>query len=238
MINDRKVAALIPAAGMGVRMGSGIKKQFLSLEDMEILNWTLLKMWQSEIIDEIIVMAPSTDLEEVIVKISRWQQNAGSSTPTKVILGGESRQASVFEGLKSVSEGVHIVVIQDGVRPFVPVEQLEEMCLKLSACDGVVVALRSTDTLKQVDEKGVITGTIDRDKVWSVQTPQVFNYDKLLKAHELSHSQGFVATDDASLIEHMGGTVVVVESKKTNIKITTPFDLYIAKAILNGGSVK
>ena len=233
MLRDNKVIALIPAAGMGVRMGNGTKKQFLKLGALEILNWTLLKLWQSDVIDEIIVIVPASDIDEVTVKILKWQEQIQTSKTTKVVLGGETRQASVYEGLKCVSDDFQIVVVHDGVRPFVPVELLEEMCHHLMHYEGAVVATRSTDTLKQVDESGVVIGTINRELVWSVQTPQVFKFETLLKAHAFGRKHGILATDDANLIEHIGGKVLVVENKKNNLKITTPFDLYVAEAILN-----
>ncbi len=233
MINEKKVVALVPAAGMGVRMGNGTKKQFLKLGGLEILNWTLLKLWESEIIDEIIVIVPASDINEVVIKIAKWQENTLSSTFTKVVLGGDTRQASVYEGLKSVSKDFEIVVVHDGVRPFVPINQLEEMCLQLANYDGAVVAVRATDTLKHVNETGVIIGTINREFIWAVQTPQVFKLDTLLKAHAIGREQAILATDDANLVENIGGKVLVVESQKNNLKITTPFDLYVAQAILD-----
>lgn len=233
MINEKKVVALVPAAGMGVRMGNGTKKQFLKLGELEILNWTLLKLWQSEIIDEIIVIVPPTDINEVVIKIAKWQENMPSAALTKVVLGGDTRQASVYEGLKSVSADFEIVVVHDGVRPFVPIDQLEEMCLQLANYDGTVVAVRATDTLKHVNETGVVIGTIDREFIWAVQTPQVFKLETILKAHAFGRENAILATDDANLIENIGGKVLVVESKKSNLKITTPFDLYVAQAILN-----
>lgn len=237
MIDNKKVVALIPAAGMGVRMGKGTKKQFLKLGALEILNWTLLKFWESEIIDEIIVIVPASDIYEVVEKIAKWQERTKSDALTKVVLGGDTRQASVYAGLKSVDKTFEIVVVHDGVRPFVPIDQLSEMCSCLKTHDGAVVAVRSTDTLKNVDGNGIIVGTVDRESVWSVQTPQVFEVEKLRKAHDVALENDFFATDDANLIENIGGKVLVVESKRSNIKITAPFDLYVAEALLNAEEV-
>ena len=234
MFRQKKVIALIPSAGSGNRMGADVKKQYLKLDGKEILNWTIKHLLTSEWIDEAIVIVPAEDADEVEHKISEWILVDKIEKNVRVVVGGATRQDSVYCGLKSISENEGYVLIHDGVRPFVPIGLIErylESLDKERQISGAVAGLRVTDTLKKVDTDKIIVETVDRMSVWSVQTPQVFEIDKLIQAHAFAQANAISATDDAALLELLGEKVTIIESTYENIKITKPFDLVLAESI-------
>jgi len=235
MFRQKKVIALIPTGGSGARMGTDVKKQYLNLEGIEILNWTLKHISSSEWIDEIIVIVPKEDILEVTEKISVWIQVDCILKPIKVIPGGKTRQESVYLGLQAMEKYEEYVLIHDGVRPFVPIAFIERYLETLEqnkSLSGVVAGQRVTDTLKKVDKDHLITGTVDRDTIWSVQTPQVFRCAELIRAHAFALAHEVFVTDDAALLETLCESIAIVESPSNNIKITKPYDLELAKSIL------
>lgn len=234
MFRQKKVTALIPSAGSGNRMGADVKKQYLKLEGKEILNWTINHLLTSEWIDEAIVIVPADDVDSVAQKISEWVRVDKIEKNISVVAGGATRQDSVYCGLKSINDSEGYVLIHDGVRPFVPIELIGKYLESLDRerhISGVVAGMRVTDTLKRVDPHQIILETVDRASVWSVQTPQVFEIDKLVVAHAFAQANTISATDDAALLELLGEKVIIVESTSENIKITTPFDLVLAESI-------
>ncbi len=234
MFRQKKVTALIPSAGSGNRMGADVKKQYLKLEGKEILNWTIKHLLNSEWIDEAIVIVPSEDVGTVKHKISEWVRIDKIEKNVSVVAGGVTRQDSVYCGLKSINGNEGYVLIHDGVRPFVPIELIGKYLEALDPehhISGVVAGMRVTDTLKRVNENQIILETVDRASVWSVQTPQVFEIDKLVVAHGFAKANAISATDDAALLEFLGEKVIIVESTSENIKITKPFDLVLAESI-------
>lgn len=235
MYRLKKISALIPAAGSGTRMGMGLKKQYLTLHGKEILNWTLDNLLGHDCIDEAVIIVPAEDVEEVQEKVKRWFATSCISTPYKVVAGGETRQESVYRGLLALEQPTNYVLIHDGVRPFVPQQQITgflDVIMDDQTIDGVIAGLRVTDTLKRVDEESIILETLDRACVWAVQTPQIFDYNLLRTAHEQASAMHLTTTDDAALIEALGRRTKIVESDASNIKITKPFDLIAAEAIL------
>ncbi len=154
-----------------------------------------------------------------------------------IIAGGSERQDSVYNGLLAVNEKESTVVIHDGVRPFVSPDQIEE-CVKQAVLHGAcILGLPASDTLKIVNGSGYIEKTMKRDAVWLAQTPQAFNYALIKKAHDCARKDGFTGTDDASLVERVGGKVKVINGSINNIKITTPEDLAIAMSIIVSGKL-
>ena len=235
MYRLKKISALIPAAGSGTRMGIGLKKQYLILNGKEILNWTLENLLGQDCIDEAVIIVPIEDVAEVQGKVKRWLDEVGILTPFKVIAGGETRQASVYKGLQALEGQTNYVLVHDGVRPFVPRQQISSFldCLMDDeTIDGVIAGIQVTDTLKRVDSEQLILETLDRARVWAVQTPQIFSHDLLRTAHEQAISNNLSATDDAALLEILGKRTKIIKSDAENIKITKPFDLIVAEAII------
>ena len=221
---------IVVAAGKGTRMKMDIDKQFLLLRDKPILVYALEAISNSKYIEEIVLVTGPDSVDyckEQIVK------KYGLNKVTKIIQGGEQRQDSVYHGLCALGQDTDIVVIHDGVRPFVSpadVDRTIEEARKQKAC---VLGVKSKDTIKICDENGFILDTPARDQVWNIQTPQVFYFELIQKAHEKARQRNFVGTDDAMLVERMGGKVKVVEGSYDNIKITTKEDLLVAESILN-----
>ena len=214
-------AAIIVAAGKGIRMGHRIPKQYLPVGNLPILSHTLCRFNTCDLITEIILVIPKTDfkycLETILPQVN----------PTKTIhltAGGEMRQQSVFNGLKAVSNH-QIVLIHDGVRPFVRTEQIETCIREAETSGACILGIQAFDTLKKTDESSNIIETISREFVWLAQTPQAFRYDLIYEAHEQAEKEGFIGTDDASLVERLGVQVKIISGSRDNIKITTSEDL-------------
>jgi 2-C-methyl-D-erythritol 4-phosphate cytidylyltransferase len=150
----------------------------------------------------------------------------------QLVVGGRRRQESVLNGLIALDGDDGIVMIHDGVRPFVRSSLIDRCLAGVQATGACIPAIAATDTLKQVDSRGVIVGTLDRQGIRLAQTPQTFSLPLIRRAHQLAARQGFAATDDASMAEFAGETVIVVPGDRDNIKITTPQDLVVARAIL------
>ncbi|MDW7662998.1 MAG: 2-C-methyl-D-erythritol 4-phosphate cytidylyltransferase [Bacillota bacterium] len=233
MYDGKKIGAVIPAAGMGSRMKTSEKKQFMLLENREILEWTLIHILKSETIDVIWVVVPSEFVRLVEDKVANWIEKYGFKQPIYVIEGGKNRQESVYKAIKYIPESFEWIVVHDGVRPFVDSSWLDRNLVHMSSFDSIVSALQSTDTLKIVDESHVVQKTLNRDEIWSVQTPQVFRLEVLRAVHDKAIKDGFFGTDDASLMEKYNYKVLLCEGEKSNIKITSPMDLVFGRAILD-----
>lgn len=227
---EQKVVAIIPAAGAGVRMGGKEAKQFLEIQGKPILALTLERFQLSPAIHAIVAVVPAGEVDfcrtEVVERYSLTKV-------MKVIAGGKRRQDSVRLGIEA-SEGLwRIVLIHDGVRPFIDETFIDRVVTGAVTHRAVLPALPAKETVKEVDERGFVVKTHERKSLWLVQTPQAFRYEDILKAHRLAFEQGWEeATDDAWLIEKMGIPIKVIEGLESNIKITTPYDLEIARSFL------
>ncbi len=224
-----KVTVLVPAAGSGTRMGKGVKKQFLLLAGRPVLAHTLQFFEQIKEVSEIIPIVPQDELEHCLEDCVDGQN---LKKVKRVVPGGHQRQDSVFNGLKSVEPGTDVVMVHDGVRPFLTPELVDELLKALDVCDGAILAVPAKDTLKEVTKDGVVKKTLDRKSCYQVQTPQAFRYHVLKNAFEKAYADGFYGTDEASLVERCGGKVKVVTGSYSNIKITTPEDMVMAEALL------
>jgi len=222
------VCAIIAAAGRGQRMGSPIYKQFLEIENKPILVYTLEKFCQSELIDRIIIVVPKAWYRYVIENII---EKHDLSKISKLETGGVTRQESVFKALKAVSQDTSIVVIHDAVRPLISLKLLRKVINKGKETGAAILAVPVHDSIKKVSGKQV-KQSLKRDSVWLVQTPQVFQKDLILNAYQQAFFNCRTATDDSELVELMGHPIYVVEGSRTNIKITTPGDLNLAKLLL------
>lgn len=226
-----RVTALIPAAGMGKRMAAGINKQYLALGGKPILAHTLEIFETAPFVDDVVVIVPEEE-------ISYCRENVidafGFIKARRIVAGGKERQESVSNGLLAVSELSRddVVIIHDGVRPFVPLEVLRQSVEIARMHDGALAAVPVKDTVKKVVD-GLVTETPERSNIWLAQTPQTFRYGIILDAHQRAQAESFLGTDDASLLERIGKKVFVVTGNYRNIKITTPEDLILAEAFLN-----
>lgn len=225
----QKCRAVIVAAGSGRRMGGDIPKQFMELGSSPIIVHTIRKFDRASSIDDIMVIIADEYIdymERNILGIYEFNK------PITLVEGAEERQQSVYNGLKALPEDTDIVVIHDGVRPFIKVGLIEESVAVARDYGAVVVGVPVKDTIKKVCEDGYICETMNRDVLWATQTPQTFKYDLILDAHEQAIKDEFAGTDDSMLVERLGVGVNMIMGSYENIKITTKEDLYIAKAFL------
>ena len=205
------VVGIVPAGGSGERLGAERPKAFVVCAGRPLLEWSVEVL--SAVCDRVIVAVP-----------------AGHEGPGWVE-GGASRSASVRNALSAAPEA-RTVVVHDAARPLVTLELVESCLAALMGVDGVTAAAPVTDTIKQAYPDGTVERTLDRSRLWAVQTPQVFRADALRRALEVSDEVLAAATDDASLVEAAGGSVRVVESPAENFKVTSHRDLEVAERIL------
>jgi len=224
-----QLSVIIPAAGLGRRMGD-IKKPYLDLAGKPILAHTLMVFQRCTLVNEIVVVAAPGD-EQACVKNVIIPY--GIDKADQVVAGGETRQESVFNGLRSVSAGTDMVMVHDCARPFVTEDMIQNTLDAANKCGATTVAVPVKDTIKEADDDSFVVNTLDRRRLWSIQTPQAFRYDLLLRAHLHARENNIQVTDDASLIEELGEhPVKLIMGDYQNIKITTPGDLTVAMAIL------
>ena len=219
---------LIPAAGMGRRMGSERNKLLLKLLDKPLLAWTLDAAQASPSIQWVGIIGQPVDFpdfKEILTMISLTK-------PVELIQGGDTRQESVYNGLQALPADADRVLIHDGARCLATPELFERCGQALETCSGLIAAIPVKDTIKVVDNNGLIQDTPDRKQLWAAQTPQGFDVKLLKDCHEQGRQQGWEVTDDAALFEKCGLPVQIVEGEETNLKVTTPVDLSVAEFIL------
>jgi 2-C-methyl-D-erythritol 4-phosphate cytidylyltransferase len=228
-----KAFALIPAAGMGKRMGASINKQYLHLDGLPIVARTISVFEESPLIESIYLVIPSDEIaycrEHVVAA-------CGFRKVVEIVPGGLERQNSVMNGLSAMRQNVaddDVVLIHDGVRPLITPQLLRESIEVARDNDGALVAVPAKDTIKTVRD-GIIIDTPPREMLWQAQTPQSFRFATIFDAHRAAVQEGFMGTDDSSLVERRGGVIRVVRGDYRNIKITTPEDLVLAEAFLAG----
>lgn len=225
-----KVAAIIVAGGSGKRMGTATKKQYILLEGKEVLAHTIKVFNDLKEIDEVILVVGKEDIDKVRTGIV---EKYGYSKVSKIVAGGAERQDSVYNGLMATDEKVTYVMIHDGARPFVTAETLKVALKVTKEKKATVVAVPVKDTIKLVNkEMMAVEETPERERLWSVQTPQSFEKQLLLCAYAYAKENQLKVTDDSMIVEAYGNTVQVVMGEYTNIKITTPEDLAIGESIL------
>ena len=224
-----RIAALIPAAGQGKRMGAEKPKAFLPLGDRPILVHTLQKFEDCPQVDEVLpLLPPGEGMDWAGETVRRF----GLKKVSRILPGGEERQDSVYRGLQALRGKADWVIIHDGVRPFVPPELIQQVLSETRRWKAVVVALPASETIKEGSPENEVVRTVDRRRLWMIQTPQSFEYPLILRAHEEARREGFLGTDDASLVERLGIPVKILRGSRFNFKITTPEDLVLAEALL------
>jgi 2-C-methyl-D-erythritol 4-phosphate cytidylyltransferase len=220
--------ALLAAAGSGERLGAGAPKALVELAGRPMAAWSLIAFDAAQAIDAAVIAAPPAQTEA----LARLAADTAPGLRALVVPGGESRSESVARALVETPEDVEVVVVHDAARPLVRPELLDRCVSRLErwGCDGVVAAARAVDTVKEADAGGHVIATLDRGRLWAVQTPQAFRARSLARA--LGEGDLARAYDDAQLVEAAGGDVRVVEASRLNIKITTEQDLRIAAMLL------
>jgi 2-C-methyl-D-erythritol 4-phosphate cytidylyltransferase len=225
-----QITAILPAAGLGTRMGHETPKQFLELDGTPLVILSLRRIAACPLITSIIVATRAEEMERLDARI----RAENFKQPIQVVKGGDSRQASVGQALKHVAETCELVVVHDAVRPFVTVDQIIRVIEEARRCKAAILGIPAMDTVKEVkraslpEDVALITATIPRERVVLAQTPQVFETTLLREAFADAGVDGVSASDEAGLVERLGHEVHVVLGSERNIKITKPADMELA----------
>lgn len=220
--------ALVAAAGQSRRMGGEQSKLLLPLDGIPVLVRTLTALAQAESIDGIVIAAR----EEDIVPFGDLCRTYGIAKPVKIVRGGASRAESVLLAALEADEQAQLLAVQDGARPLVRPELIDETVRAAIRCEAAAPAVALKDTAKEADRDGRVLSTPDRAALRAVQTPQVFSADLLKAALQEAIASGSAITDDCSAVERLGKAVYLIPGDEENLKITTPLDLIVAEAIL------
>ncbi len=234
MLNEKANIAIIPAAGQGKRMKSDIKKQYIEINGKPILYYTLEVFQKCKLIDGIILVV---NKDELTYCQQAFVENFKFSKVINIVEGGKERQNSVYNGLKAVDQLIkngeistcNTVSIHDAARPMVSSNIIESCILEAEKYGAACSAVKVKDTIKVVDDLGFVNKTLDRSTLWSIHTPQTFEFNVIYEAHRVAEETNFLGTDDCSLVEHIGKQVKIVEGDYKNIKVTTPEDIEIVK---------
>lgn len=227
-----KVVAIVPAAGEGNRLGArvsglGVRKSFVLLARKPLLIHTLEVLADSSLIDYILVVVHKDDIGSASKIIKKYKIGKIKA----IIAGGPTRTESVYNGLNNIDEETDIVLIHDGARPFIT-EGLLNKTIRMAKKHGTCVCgINITSTIKEANDRSFVTSTIDRTKIFDIQTPQAFRRDIIFKAYQEAQRQGINATDDAGLVERLGYKIKLIQGLRYNIKITYPEDIILAEAI-------
>lgn len=225
----RYTTAIIVAAGSSTRMGGEISKQLLDVEGIPVLARTLAAYQEASTVDDIVLVARREDFDAFLALAKQYH----ITKLKRITEGGESRQASVLRGLEVVSDKTKFVAIADGARCLVTHDMIDRVDLTAWQKGAACAATPATDTVKLANSKGYAQGEApDRETVWLAQTPQTFALPLYRAAAYHAKEKDYTATDDAALVSAIGRPVKLVDCGKDNIKITTPDDLYLARAIL------
>lgn len=225
--------AIITAGGKGIRLNKKVPKQFLEICGKPLLYYTIEKFQQCPAVDEIILVTPDGVLNE---SAELFINKESFPKIRKIVAGGKERYQSVYNGLCAANSSTEIIVIHDGVRPFISpviIEQAITLCLKH---DAVIVAMPVKDTIKEA-KNGVVSKTLQRNKLWATQTPQVFKYNLLFEAYKknIGKKHPIEITDDAMLVEKSGHPVKILQGAYSNIKVTSPDDFEWVKFVIETG---
>lgn len=228
MTRKKNVAALVVAAGSGTRMGGDVPKQFIEIEGTSILQLTLQKFQRAAQVNFIYVVTNPNCADQYSDIIKKdW----GIEKLSAVVAGGVERHDSVWAGLQAIDNSVDIVLIHDGVRPFVSESIIDASISAAQSFGAALVGVTPKDTVKRIRDD-CVSDTLDRRELFLAQTPQAFQKKIILAAYEHAFLKGEFSTDDSALVENIGRKVVVVPGDRRNIKITTPEDIYVARAFM------
>ena len=232
------VIAIVPAAGLGKRFDASGRKSFVNINGIPLLIYTLKRLHRENSITEIIPVLKKEEIEEGFELAGKYKLDKIK----QIAPGGRERQDSIYSALRLIENAGTgdvpaarrrgIVLIHDGVRPFIPEGMIDKLVDNVSDAGGVVPGIPVKETIKEVNSNGIVVSTLNRDKVRAVQTPQAFLFNIIKNAYDRAYSEGFYATDDAGLVERTGGRIKIIEGSPFNIKITTPEDLEIMEHVL------
>jgi len=232
-----RVTAILPAAGLGTRMGGEKPKQFLELDGVPLLVFTLRRLAACPAISDFVIATRAEEMESVSAGVA--SENIGRAIC--VVRGGDTRQDSVANALTEVQVEADLILVHDAVRPLVTRSQIERVIAEADICDAAILGIPAMDTVKEVKratpqggaaDVALITATIPRERVVLAQTPQVFRASLLLEAFARARQDGVTASDEAGLVERLGRDVHVVVGSDRNLKITRPGDLELAEFYL------
>ena len=207
-------------------MGGTVPKQFQALKGKPVLHYTLRTLQESDLIDSLVLVVPE---KELVNARADWLNRP--PVVKQVVVGGEKRQDSVLNGYQVLPKNTDIVLVHDGVRPFLSKEMIQETLEVADKFGAAITAIPVNDTLKQVNNSGTVLRTVEREGLWRVQTPQAFRFDLLGEAFLKAQADSFYGTDEGSLIEYLGQEVRIVDGSEWNLKITRPEDLLLGESI-------
>jgi len=228
------ITAIIAAAGSGKRMSSEINKIFLPLHNIPIVARSAAALAACSEIDELIIVAAANELDAVAEVLTKHQPGK----PWRIVAGASERQYSITNALQAVKEDTELILVHDAARPLIDPAVVKQVIYAARQYKAAVVAVPVKDTIKISDSEQFVVQTPPRQTLWSIQTPQGFDAALLRKAYEQAAEDGFLGTDDASLVERLDDKVKIVPGGYNNIKITSPEDLLIAEALLLKGRGK
>jgi 2-C-methyl-D-erythritol 4-phosphate cytidylyltransferase len=229
------IVAILPAAGLGTRMGGDAPKQFRLLDGVPVVVFTLRRLAACPSISRFLIATHADEIEPLNQRIAAEHL----SRPFRVLQGADTRQESVAEALAQVPQGTELVLVHDAVRPLVTRDQVERVIAEARRCRAAILGIPAMDTVKEVkraslpEDVALITATIPRERIVLAQTPQVFEAALLREAFARAAADGFTASDEAALVERLGHDVHVVLGSERNLKITRPGDLEIAEFFLS-----
>ena len=226
------ITVIVPAAGVGKRLGLGKNKAFASIGGIPLLVLCMKMLAETGIARNAIVVVGGSEIAETEAMFKAYQPAFFPGMAWQITAGGKERQDSVANGLALVTKNEGYVAVHDGARPFAGKEVFYRTFAKAKECGAAIAAIPLKDTVKVIDEAGFVVSTPDRSTLCAVQTPQIFETGLLRKAYQFLQEHPFPVTDDASLVEAVGNPVAVAEGSYDNIKVTTPDDLLLAEKIL------
>ncbi len=231
----KHVTAIVLAAGEGRRIGGEVPKAYLSIAGRPLVLRTLDRMFSSQAVKNVVLVVAAVELTrcETMLRADPALQDRA----WLLQVGGATRQQSAKRGLEKVSSDTDIVIIHDGARPFVSTDLIDR-CVETAPIKGAVVpGLPASDTIKVVSDDRWIRRTPERGTLWEIQTPQVFERELIVAAHERAEKDRAEVTDDAMVVERIGKPVFVLDGEKTNFKITVPEDVWLAETLIREGCV-
>jgi 2-C-methyl-D-erythritol 4-phosphate cytidylyltransferase len=230
-----RIAAIIPAAGLGTRMGNDTPKQFLELDGVPLVIFTLRRLAACSAITEFFISTRADDIVFLQDKVGK----AGLGRPARVVHGGDTRQHSVANALAQVDPATEIVLVHDAVRPFVTPEQLDRVISEARGRGAAILGIPAIDTVKEVkraslpQDVALISATIPRERIVLAQTPQAFSFSLLRDAFRKAQQDDVTGSDESALVERFGHEVFVVLGSERNFKITRPADMDLARFYLD-----
>jgi 2-C-methyl-D-erythritol 4-phosphate cytidylyltransferase/2-C-methyl-D-erythritol 2,4-cyclodiphosphate synthase len=231
-----KLNVIIAAAGKGTRLGMGMNKAFVKLAGVPIIVHNLRQLNNLPDLGTVFIVVGSGELTEAEKMLKKYQTGYFPLVRWQLVAGGRQRQDSVANALAQIKEKTGWIAVHDGARPFAASELFAEVWSTARKTGAAIAAVPCKDTIKEVNPEKLVNATLERSRLWAVQTPQIFSLELLRKAYAQLQKAGNMVTDDAGAVEQIGGKVAVVMGNYKNIKITTPDDLILGEAFIKGAA--